>query len=206
MLYITWYLYNIHKYGQILYIMHSNTLPTLNKVIIKCTVHYIVHLNFNFSLCLVRRKVRDSDFLAWVREPRKMSQVLDSFGLLDFTMLRPVLAWRAFWNLSYTYFVTSSTKLIHTSHFTLLRFTVSTCFGHYLPILRRLYTKAGFVTVVCGCRCGLVSGCGKTTVKCVSSWYCLLGNYVTIIHGQLNIKYGYLFNIPIFGGAAVNGR
>jgi hypothetical protein len=28
-----------------------------------------------------------------------MSQVLDAFGLLDFTMLRPVLAWRAFLNL-----------------------------------------------------------------------------------------------------------
>jgi hypothetical protein len=28
-----------------------------------------------------------------------MSLVLSTFGLLDFTMLRPVLAWRAFWNL-----------------------------------------------------------------------------------------------------------
>jgi hypothetical protein len=33
-----------------------------------------------------------------------MSQVLGAFGLLDFTMLRPVLAWRAFWNLWTTYF------------------------------------------------------------------------------------------------------
>ena len=33
---------------------------------------------------------------AWVRGQRKMSQVLGAFGLLDFTMLRPVLAWRAF--------------------------------------------------------------------------------------------------------------
>jgi hypothetical protein len=88
--------------------------------------------------------------------------------------------------------------LIHTSHFTLLRFTDSTCFGHYLPLLRRHYTNAGLVTVVCGCRCGLVSGCGnmsrlwtaiKWNVKCVSSWYCLLRNYVTMIHGQQNIKY-----------------
>ena len=30
---------------------------------------------------------------------KKMSQVLGAFGLLDFTMLRPFLAWRAFWNL-----------------------------------------------------------------------------------------------------------
>jgi hypothetical protein len=83
-------------------------------------------------------------------------------------------------------FVISNTNLIHTSLFALLRFTVSTCLGHYLPILRRHYTNAGLVTVVCGCRCGLVSGCGKTTVfphpekwkvKCVSSWYCLLWNY-----------------------------
>jgi hypothetical protein len=27
---------------------------------------------------------------------RKISQVLGTFGLLDFTMLRPILAWRAF--------------------------------------------------------------------------------------------------------------
>jgi hypothetical protein len=36
---------------------------------------------------------------AWVRGQRKMSQVLGTFGLPYFTMLRPVLAWRAFWNL-----------------------------------------------------------------------------------------------------------
>ena len=33
---------------------------------------------------------------AWVRGQREMSQVLGAFGLLDFTMLGPVLAWRAF--------------------------------------------------------------------------------------------------------------
>jgi hypothetical protein len=38
-------------------------------------------------------KVRDSDVLAWVRGQRKMGQVLGAFGLLDFTTLRPVLAW-----------------------------------------------------------------------------------------------------------------
>jgi hypothetical protein len=41
-------------------------------------------------------KVRDSDVLAWVRGQRKMSQVLGAFGLLDFTMLQPVLACRTF--------------------------------------------------------------------------------------------------------------
>jgi len=33
---------------------------------------------------------------AWVRGKRKRSEVLGAFVLLDFTMLRPVLAWRAF--------------------------------------------------------------------------------------------------------------
>jgi len=41
---------------------------------------------------------------AWVRGQRKMSQVLGVFGLLDFTMLRPILDWRAFWNLWTIYF------------------------------------------------------------------------------------------------------
>jgi hypothetical protein len=31
--------------------MHSKILPTLNQVIIKCTVHYIVHLQCTFSIC-----------------------------------------------------------------------------------------------------------------------------------------------------------
>jgi hypothetical protein len=34
---------------------------------------------------------------------RKMSQVLGAFGLLDVTMLRPVLAWRAIWDLRTIY-------------------------------------------------------------------------------------------------------
>ena len=40
----------------------------------------------------------------WVRGQRKMSRVLGAFGLLDFTMLWPVLGWRAFWNLRTVYF------------------------------------------------------------------------------------------------------
>ena len=36
---------------------------------------------------------------AWVRGQREMRQVLGAFGLLDFAMLGPVLAWRAFCNL-----------------------------------------------------------------------------------------------------------
>jgi hypothetical protein len=45
---------------------------------------------------LLHMKVKDSDVLVWVRGQRKMSQVLGVFGLLDFTVLRPVLVWRAF--------------------------------------------------------------------------------------------------------------
>jgi len=41
---------------------------------------------------------------AWIGGHRKMSQVLEAFGLLDFTILRPILAWRAFWNLWTVYF------------------------------------------------------------------------------------------------------
>jgi hypothetical protein len=41
---------------------------------------------------------------AWVRGQRKMSQVLGAFGLLHFTMLRPVLPRRAFLNLWTVYF------------------------------------------------------------------------------------------------------
>jgi len=36
---------------------------------------------------------------AWLWGKRKMRQVLGAFGLLDFTMLWPVLTWRAFLNL-----------------------------------------------------------------------------------------------------------
>jgi hypothetical protein len=41
---------------------------------------------------------------AWVRGQSKMSQVMGAFGLLGFTMLRPILAWRAFWNICTVYF------------------------------------------------------------------------------------------------------
>ena len=43
--------------------MQSKTLPTLNKAIIKCTVHYTVHLVYLLSLSLLCTKVRDSDVL-----------------------------------------------------------------------------------------------------------------------------------------------
>jgi hypothetical protein len=77
--------------------MHNMTLPTLNKVIIKCTVHYTVHLQCTFSL--VHMKVRDFDILASSSRDdrqRRMNQVLGALGLLDFSMVWPVLTWRAF--------------------------------------------------------------------------------------------------------------
>jgi hypothetical protein len=65
--------------------------------------------------------------------------------------------------------------------------------------------NADLVAVVCGCRCGLDLGCGKSShipkhvetlnlskvivkVKCVSSWLCLLCNYITMMYSQQNIK------------------
>jgi hypothetical protein len=56
-------------------------------------MHTTLYIYSVLSLSLVRTKVRDSDSLAWVRGQNKMSQVLSGFGLLDFTMLRPVLTW-----------------------------------------------------------------------------------------------------------------
>jgi hypothetical protein len=96
----TWYSWNIllHKNCKVwVEKLRTVTIPTLNKVIIKCTIHYIVHVQFSFSL--VRVKLRDSEVVAWVRGQRKMSQVLGAFGLLDFTMLQPILARHKFWNL-----------------------------------------------------------------------------------------------------------
>jgi hypothetical protein len=49
--------------------------------------------------------------------------------------------------------------------------------------------NADLVTIVYSCRCALVVGFGKNLnkvvvkVKCVSSWMCLLRNYVTVTYG-----------------------
>jgi hypothetical protein len=98
-------------------------------------------------------------------------------------------------------FAIRNTNLIHTSHFTVLRFRVSTCFGHYLPILRRHYTNAGSSSHIlrpahiynrtqqsptlrlCSASWGWASNTRnmsklwtsiKWKVTCVSNWYCLL--------------------------------
>jgi hypothetical protein len=47
------------------------------------------------SLPLVHMKVTDSDVEEWLWGQRKMSQVLGTFRLLDFTMVEPVLTWHA---------------------------------------------------------------------------------------------------------------
>jgi hypothetical protein len=52
----------------------------------------VYFLSLSLSLSLLIIKVRDSDVLAWVRGQRKMSNVLGAFELLDFTVLRSVLA------------------------------------------------------------------------------------------------------------------
>jgi hypothetical protein len=46
--------------------------------------------------------------VAWVRGQRKVSKVLGAFGLLDFTLLRPVLAWGTFWKLRTVFFLSFS--------------------------------------------------------------------------------------------------
>ena len=48
----------------------------------------------NFNSGNARSRMVTSLWEAWLRGQRKMSQVLGAFGLLDFTMLRLVLAWR----------------------------------------------------------------------------------------------------------------
>ena len=80
-------------------------------------IHWLLYSScyfLNTNTAITRQLIRSARTLgaewwqvcgeACVRGQRKMSQVLDAFGLLDFTMLRPVLAWRAFWKLWAVYF------------------------------------------------------------------------------------------------------
>ena len=80
-------------------------------------IHRLLHSScclLNTNTAITRQLIRTARTLeaewrqvcveAWVRGQRKMSQVLGAFGLLDFTILRPVLAWRAFLNLLTVYF------------------------------------------------------------------------------------------------------
>jgi hypothetical protein len=80
-------------------------------------IHWLLHSSFcflNINTAITWQLIRTVRMLeaewwqvcweAWVWGQRKMSQVLGMFGLLDFTMLQPVLAWCAFLNLWTVYF------------------------------------------------------------------------------------------------------
>ena len=82
-------------------------------------IHRLLHFSCRFlntNTAVTRQLIRTARMLAaecwqvcgeaWVCGQRKTNQgqVLDTFGLLDFTKLRPVLAWSAFWNLRTFYF------------------------------------------------------------------------------------------------------
>jgi hypothetical protein len=87
--------YIVHLLCTVQYIVHL--LCTVQYIVhLLCAVQYIVHLLSTVSISLVRMKVRDCNFSAWVRGQEKVSEVLVAFGLLSITMLRSVLAWRAF--------------------------------------------------------------------------------------------------------------
>ena len=75
-------------------------------------IHRLLHSSFcflNTNTAITRQLIRTARTLeaewwqicgeVWVWGQRKICQVLSAFGLLDFTILRPVLAWRAFLNL-----------------------------------------------------------------------------------------------------------
>ena len=80
-------------------------------------IHRLLHSSccfLNINTAITRQLIRTARTLeaecwqvcgnAWVWGQRKMSQVLGAFGLLHFTMLRPFLVWRAFWNVWTVYF------------------------------------------------------------------------------------------------------
>jgi hypothetical protein len=93
MLYITWYLCNIHKYGKV-YLINNGFLNT-NTAITWQLIQTVRTLEEEW------RQVLQGSIGTG---QRKMSRVLGVFGLLGFTTLWPVLAWRAFWNLWAVYF------------------------------------------------------------------------------------------------------
>jgi hypothetical protein len=80
-------------------------------------------------------------------------------------------------------------------HYTLLRFKFSTCFGHYLPIFRRHYMNAGLVTIVCSCKCGLISGCGKWSVHQVGCVYYVITSLWCTVNNTLHTYKQVFFHI-----------
>ena len=86
-------------------------LETLPASVLLC-LGAIVTVNkgfLNINTVITRQIIRTARMLeaewwqvcgeAWVRRKKMMSQLLGAFGLVDITMLRPVLAWRTFLNL-----------------------------------------------------------------------------------------------------------
>jgi len=72
-------------------------------------IHRLLHSSFcflNISTAIAWQLIRTARTLeaewwqvcgeAWIRGQEEMSQILGAFELLDFTMLQPVLTWRAF--------------------------------------------------------------------------------------------------------------
>jgi hypothetical protein len=144
--------------------------------------HYLLHI------C---QSVSDTNLMRWCWHllPSSLSKMLQQ--LEQFTISKT--------SLCSNYVITPPTWCTLHFHYTLLLFSISTCFGHYFPILSRHYTDAELVAIGCSCRCGLVSGYGKTgwasnarnmsrywtSIKCSESEVCiksvvLLRNYVTM--------------------------
>ena len=115
----TWYCYTFYNENRTMYLYKTcNT----NILFVKNTLAYcgyspILHSSccfLNTNTVIRRQLIQTARTLeaewwqvcgeVWVRGQRKMSQVLDAFGLLDFNTLRPILTWCAFWNLWTIYF------------------------------------------------------------------------------------------------------
>jgi hypothetical protein len=105
---------------------------------------------------------------AWVLGQRKMSQVLGAFGLLDFTMLQPVLTSCAFWNLWTLYFFNFPNffGLQQTADMGIHCIHLSICVHRCTEIGLWIYYYH-----TCGV---LVSGCTNTHVNCNSQCIRLL--------------------------------
>jgi hypothetical protein len=123
-------------------------------------------------------KVRDSDLLAWLRGKRKTSQVLGAFGMLDFTMLRAVLAWRAFWNLRTVHFF--NFPIFFCSGYGKPRYWISgyggtTVYFHHFSIWN---TPKNRRTVIASSICEFSAGYALQRIVCgsilegICAWFC----------------------------------
>jgi len=105
------YSYTFYKenHTTYLYINCNKKIVFYKKYLSLLGIHRLLHSSCSFlntNTAITRQLIRTARTLEaewWqvsgepcVRGQRKVSQVLGAFGLLYFTMLRPVLAWRAF--------------------------------------------------------------------------------------------------------------